>query len=70
MCVPLHHIETVTRTLHRRRQPLLCACVQYQTNIRPSTARPDEWPAWFSFLVFWVLAGACQRHGVGGSQIV
>ena len=21
-------------------------------------------------LVFWVLAGACQRHGVGGSQIV
>ena len=28
--------------------------------------RSDEWPAWFSFLVFWVLAGACQRHGVGG----
>ena len=21
-------------------------------------------------LVFWALAGACQRHGVGGSQIV
>jgi len=28
--------------------------------------RSDEWPAWFSFLVFWALAGACQRHGVGG----
>ena len=23
-------------------------------------------PAWFPFLVFWALAGACQRHGVGG----
>ena len=25
-----------------------------------------EWPAWFPFWVFWVLEGACQRHGVGG----
>ena len=34
---------------------------------RPSTVRSDEWPAWFSFwlLVFCVLAGACQRQGVG-----
>ena len=31
----------------------------------PSTARSDEWPAWFSFLVFWALAGACQKNGVG-----
>ena len=28
-------------------------------------ALSDEWPAWFSFLVFWALAGACKRHGVG-----
>ena len=29
-------------------------------------ARSGEWPAWFPFLVFWALAGACRRHGVGG----
>ena len=31
-----------------------------------SNARSGEWPAWFPFLVFRALAGACQRHGVGG----
>ena len=30
--------------------------------------RSGEWPAWFSFWFFGVLvlAGSCQRHGVGG----
>ena len=33
---------------------------------RPSTARSGEWPAWLSYFVFWVLAGAFQRHCVCG----
>ena len=40
----------------------------------PSTtaALPGEWPAWFSFLVLWVLGAGGrlpQTHGVGGFRV-
>ena len=50
-----------TSTHLNHREPRVCVRPPW-----PSTARFGEWPAWFPFRGFWVLAGACQRHGVGG----
>ena len=57
--------------IDRNQQALLCflcflCCLTGLCLHWPCTALSGEWPAWFPFLVFWALAGACQRHGVGG----
>ena len=40
----------------------MCCFVVLIVALWPSTARSGEWPAWFSFLGFWVLADIAEER--------
>ena len=73
---PIHHHHRNSAIHNNHSQAPLAKCgsrgcrpARYSRDPRhnwPSTVRSDEWPALVFLLVFWALAGACQKHGVGG----